>query len=90
MNTLFEHCYYQARETKKPIYLDFYEIEKKDLPHIDCYLEQTIRYNNKWYFVEMKKTYFRSETQRNNAPKYWIKNLYQKKSPILKDGTIGI
>ena len=89
-NTLYEHCYYQMRETKRPKYLDFYELEKKDLQHIECYLEQTVRYSEKWFFIEMKKTYFQSAYLRDQAPRNWIKYLYQKKSPILKDGTIGI
>lgn len=90
MNTLYEHCYYLMKETKKPVYLDFYELEKKDLPNIVCYLEQTVRYNGKWFFIKMLKSYFKEYNQRENAPKNWIKFLYQKKQPILKDGTIGI
>lgn len=77
-DTLYEHCFYLVKETKKPTYLDFYDLEDKDLKSIECYLEQTVRINNKWYFVTTGKKYFRSEADRENAPKYYIKALYQK------------
>lgn len=75
---LYEHYYYLMKETKKPKYLDFYELEDTDLKNIECYLEQTVRYKNKWYFIEFKKKYFYTEEARKNAPKYMIKELYQK------------
>ena len=77
-NILYEHCYYLMRQTKNPKYLDFYDLEEKDLRCIDCYLEQTVRYNNEWYFVEMKKKYYYNEIDREKAPKYMIKKLYKK------------
>lgn len=75
---LYEHCYYLMRETKNPKYLDFYDLEDKDLKSIECYLEQTVRYKNKWYFIESKKTYFYTEEAREKASKHMIKELYKK------------
>lgn len=80
MNVLHEHNYYLMQETKKPTYLDFYELEEKDLPKIDCYLEQTVRYNDKWFFIKSAKTYF--SLRQENYPKLWIKYLYKTKEAI--------
>ncbi len=77
MNTLYEHCYYRLRETKKPTYLDFYELDVNDLHNLECYLNQTIRFQNKWYFLEMKKKYFYTEKERDATPKYMMKPLYK-------------
>ena len=77
-NLLYEYCYYLMRQTKKPKYLDFYELKDKDLKCLDSYLEQTVRYKNEWYFIESKRKYFHNKLDRDNAPRYIIKKLYKK------------
>ena len=84
MNTLYEHWYYVMRETKKPVYLVFYDLERKDLQDIECYLEQTVRYDGKWFFVKAKTTYFGNERDRDAAFRLFIKFLYKKPIPIAK------
>jgi len=84
MNTLYEHCFYLIKETKKPKYLDFYDLNEKDLNSPEIYLEQTIRFNDKWYFITTGKQYCRSEEERENTPKIYIKHLYKKKEPLLE------
>lgn len=88
-NILYEHQYYLIKETKKPFYLDFYDLDDSDFTEarLCCYLEQTIRYKDKWFFVTTKKQYFSTETARDNAPKILIKYLYQKPKPIEKEAT---
>lgn len=81
--TLYEHYAYIARETKQPKYLDFYELEQKDLKNIECYLDQTVRIDNKWFFVTTAKKYYRSEAERDRAPKFYIKRLYKKPEAIV-------
>ena len=83
MNTLYEHCYYLMTETKKPKYLDFYDLEDKDLGWLVSYRNQTVRYRGKWFFVTYKKTYFSSEKAAKEAPENYIKYLYQKPIPII-------
>ena len=80
MDTLYEHCYYLIKETKKPKYLDFYELEEKDFeyPMVVSYLEQTVRYNDKWYFITTKNIHYRTIEERDKAPKVYIKELYKK------------
>lgn len=72
------------RETKKPKYLDFYDLEREDLKNIEIYLENTVRYDGRWYFIETKKRYFRDEKESKKAEKIYIKNLYRNKQ-VLKD-----
>ena len=84
MEQLYEGSYYLIRQTKKPKYLDFYELEDKDLSCIECYLEQTVRYKNDWYFIEQKHRYFHSENERDISPRYYIKKLYKKLEVINK------
>ena len=81
--TLYEGMYYLIKETKQPKYLDFYELEEKDLNDPVMYLEQTVRYAGKWYFITTKTRCFDSENERDSAPKVYIKNLYQKKKPLM-------
>ena len=75
--TLYEHVYYLVKETKKPKYLDFYDLRETDNP--EYYLDQTVRINGKWFFMTTGKTHFRSAADRDNAPKIYIKYLYKKK-----------
>ena len=88
-NILYEHFYYLIKETKKPTYLDFYDLDDSDFTEtkLCCYLEQTIRYGGKWFFVTTKKQYFGTEAGRDAAPKMLIKHLYQKPEPIGKEAT---
>jgi len=79
---LYEGIYYLMRETKKPTYLNFYELEEKDLWDLIVYCDQTVRYNDKWFFISMKKTYFSTKERRDAAPKQYIKYLYKKKEPV--------
>ena len=81
---LYEQWYYLMKETKKPTYLDFYDLEDRDLNFIENYLEQTVRYQDKWYFVTNGKKYFSTAEDRDTAPKYYIKELYKKPVPIKK------
>jgi len=81
-NVLYEHLYYLMRQTKQPKYLDFYELEGKDLKKLEYYVNQTIRYNGEWYFVKMEKTYFYDEFRRDAAPMYYIKKLWKQPEPI--------
>jgi len=84
-NILYEQVYYLIKETKKPTYLDFYDLDDADLKMIECYLEQTIRYKNRWYFITTKKQYFSNAEKRDTAPKIYLKNLYKKPIPIKED-----
>ena len=88
-NVLYEHCYYLIKETKKPTYLDFYDLDDTDFieAKLCCYLEQTIRYKGKWFFVTTKKQYFSTAEDRDTAPKMLIKYLYRKPEPIEKEAT---
>ncbi len=81
VDTLYEHCYYLMKETKKPTHLDFYELEDKDLRMLDAYEKQTVRYQGKWFFVTYRKQYFYSEESQKNAPRVYIKYLYKKPMP---------
>lgn len=85
-DTLYESNYYLIKETKKPVYLDFYELDDTDFTEakICCYLEQTVRYNGKWFFITTKKRYFSTAVGRDAAPKVVIKYLYKK--PITLKG----
>ena len=89
MNTLYEQLYYLIRETKKPTYLDFYDLDDSDFTEakLCCYLEQTIRYKGRWFFITTKKQYFSTAEDRDAAPKMLIKYLYQKPEPITKEAT---
>lgn len=86
MNILYEQHYYLIKETKKPTYLNFYELDDADFTEFMLcgYLEQTIRYNGKWFFVTTKKQYFSTEAGRDEAPKILIKYLYKKPIPFQK------
>ena len=77
-NILYSHQYYLVKETKNPTYLDFYDLTDKDMKYPEIYLEQTIRYRDRWFFVTSKTEYFRSEVEREKAPKVYIKYLYKK------------
>jgi len=81
-NILYEHVYYIIKETKKPKYLDFYELTEKDLKDPEIYLEQTIRYNDKWFFITTGKQYFATEISSLLAPKIFIKYLYRPKEEL--------
>jgi hypothetical protein len=82
-NALYEHVFYLIKETRKPKYLDFYELDDKDLKSPEFYLEETIRHNGKWYFITTSKQYFRSEELRAKAPRVFIKHLYKAKEAVL-------
>ncbi len=82
-NILYERHYYLMKQTKKPVYLDFYELEDKDLKLLNIYLEQTVRYKNEWYFIEWKKKYYHNEENAKKAPEFMIKKLYKKEEPLL-------
>lgn len=88
-NVLYEHIYYLIKETKKPKYLDFYELDDTDFTEakLCCYLEQTIRYKGKWFFVTTKKQYFSTEAGRDTASKMLLKYLYRKPESIRKEAT---
>ena len=77
-NIVYSHYYYLVRETKRPTYLDFYDLTDKDMEYPEIYLEQTIRYKNKWFFVTSKTKYFRTEKEQQEAPRVYIKYLYKK------------
>ena len=82
-STIFEHCYYLVKQTKKPTYLDFYDISPKDLKFPEIYCDQTVRIEGNWYFVTMKKTYYYNEEEWKTAPRVYIKRLYKKPVAVL-------
>ena len=76
--TLYRSKYFLMRETKQPTYLDFFDIEDKDLKYLYDYEDQTVRYNGKWFFIEQHHQDFSSEERRDASPKAYIKYLYKK------------
>lgn len=86
MNVLYSQYYYILRETKNPKYLDFYDLDDKDINEFDLalYQNQTIKYKNKWFFVTWKKRYCNSEKKRDALPERYIKYLYKKPVPLKK------
>ena len=79
MNILYEHYYYLMHETKRPKYLDFYDLNNKDLSMLELYMDQTVRYEGKWFFVKQYKKYFRDKKIRDSAPRNFIRYLYERK-----------
>jgi len=75
---LYEKTQYLLKQTFKPKYLDFYDINEKDLTMPEIYLNQTLRFNNKWYFLTKSKKYFYSAEERDKMPELLIKDLYKK------------
>lgn len=49
-NKVHRRYIFIAKETKKPRYLDFYDLDS--FREISLYEKQTVRLNGKWYFVE--------------------------------------
>lgn len=80
--TLYEKTQYILKQTQKPKYLDFYDLDKKDLTMPEIYIGETIRLENKWFFLEVKKKYFNSEKERDEAPTTLIKELYKKPTAL--------
>lgn len=81
-HVLYEHVYCLIRETKKPKYLDFFALDAADLRDPRAYLEQTIRYAGKWFFVTTGKQIFKTVEARDAAPKIYIKFLRKPKAPF--------
>lgn len=84
---LYEHQYYLVKETKQPTFLDFYGLEDKDFAEfiVAGYVNQTIQYKNKWFFVTIQKKYFSTEEKRDASPKVLIKYLYKEPKPISEE-----
>lgn len=79
MDILYEHYYYLMQETKNPKYLDFYDLDNKDLSLLELYINQTVRYRGRWFFVKQYKKYFRNKKNADVAPGNFIKYLYERK-----------
>ena len=82
MTTMYEGGYYLMKETKQPKYLDFYDLKKEDLSSLVAYVDQTVRYKKRWFFVTHKTKLFYSFDVRDNYPENWIKYLYKKPEEI--------
>jgi len=82
-NVLYENSYYLLRETKNPTYLDFYELNDRDVefPAIVAYAKQTVRYKGKWFFVEYK-TEIGCEKR---GVSVFLKHLYKKPKKIFEE-----
>jgi len=47
-----------------------------------AYIDQTVRYKKRWFFVTHKTKLFYSFDVRDNYPENWIKYLYKKPEEI--------
>ena len=84
MTTMYEGGRYLMKETKQPKYLNFFDLKDKDLSLLVAYVDQTIRYKNKWFFVTHNTKLFYSEKDRDNYAENWIKYLYKQPNQITK------
>lgn len=84
MITMYEGGRYLMKETKQPKYLDFFDLEDKHLSVLAVYVDQTVRYKNKWFFITYKTKLFYSKKDRDNYAENWIKYLYKQPNQITK------
>ncbi len=62
--------------------LDFFDLTDHDLHSLFLYVDQTVRYKNKWFVVKTKKRWFTSKKERNEYPDNWIKYPYKEKIEV--------